>query len=251
MQREVDFGDGRGGRVSLDEPVLRHPGNPIMSARDVNEQWLEPHRRVVTVHNAGVALARRRDGHAVPIPPAQRRQRHRTRPQHRRRHRTGGSMPRAVPQARRRRRPGRPRPRPRRDQSRMESGGVEDPRINPIDGTFAITYSGYAAEVPQPGPGLPRDHRRLPAVHPLRPGPAARHAQRGHLPGAIDGRYVGLFRPNDELPGDTGGIFREIRLGYAEDFRTGPWDIVDEPVMRTGMAARARSPTRSARARRR
>jgi predicted GH43/DUF377 family glycosyl hydrolase len=53
------------------------------------------------------------------------------------------------------------------------------------------------------------------------------------FPERIGGYYVGLFRPNDELPGDTGGVFREIRLGSTMDFRTGPWTIAPEPVMRT------------------
>jgi predicted GH43/DUF377 family glycosyl hydrolase len=115
----------------------------------------------------------------------------------------------------------------------QDAGGVEDARINPIDGTYAITYSGYAAQVRNRvrvmlavsddftsvtrfGPMLPRDMRNV-VVFPER----------------IGGRYVGLFRPNDELPGDTGGIYRQIRIGYADDFRTGPWDVLDEPVMRT------------------
>jgi predicted GH43/DUF377 family glycosyl hydrolase len=53
------------------------------------------------------------------------------------------------------------------------------------------------------------------------------------FPERIDGQYVGLFRPNDDLPGDTGGVFRQIRIGYAADFRSGTWEIRPEPVMQT------------------
>src|SRR2546421_11065740 len=56
MHRMVGFGDGRMGAVSLSEPVLRYQDNPILTAHHVNDVWTEPHRRVVTVHNAGVAL---------------------------------------------------------------------------------------------------------------------------------------------------------------------------------------------------
>ena len=68
------------------------------------------------------------------------------------------------------------------------------------------------------------------------------------FPERIDGRYVGLFRPNDTRPGDAAAPSHRSASATTEDFRTGPWKIDDEPIMRTG-AARARSPTRSAPAR--
>src|SRR2546429_7207353 len=52
----VEFHDGRTRVVSLNEPVLRYPDNPILTAHHVNDAWTDPHRRVVTVQNAGVAL---------------------------------------------------------------------------------------------------------------------------------------------------------------------------------------------------
>lgn len=232
MQREVDFGDGHGGRVSLHEPVLRHPDNPIVSARDVNEQWLEPHRRVVTVHNAGVArlgdetvmlfrshlrsgvsvigLASStggiRDWRILPAPVLKPSGPH---------DRYGiGVDPTVV--------------------SRIESGGVEDPRINPIDGTFAVTYSGYDAEVKNRVRvclATTDDFREY-----TRHGPLLQHDMRNVVifPEQINGRYVGLFRPNDARPGDTGGIFTQIRLGHADDLRQGPWHIDEKPIMCTG-----------------
>ena len=231
MERKVDFGDGSTRIVSLNEPVLRYGRNPILTAHQVNTVWTEPHLRVVTVHNAGVAvvgsetvmlfrshlrcgisvigLARSSDGigdwrvHPRPfLQPATADDRFAV-----------GINP--------------------ADIAEMEAGGVEDARINPVDGTYAITYSGYAAEarnlvrvllavsddftaVTRFGPVLARDMRNVVL-----------------FPERIDGRYVGLFRPNDQLTGDTGGLFREIRIGYTADFRAGPWEIIDEPVMRT------------------
>lgn len=231
MQRMVEFGDGQTGAVTLSEPALRYRHNPILTARHVNAVWTEPHLRTVTVHNAGVALvgsetvmlfrSHLRSGVSV-LGLA--------------RSDNGVTGWRVDPQ---------PFLKPATPDDlfaahldpaeiiAMEAGGVEDARINPIDGTFAITYSGYAAEV--------RNRVRvLLAVSDdftsaTRLGPVSQRDMRNVVlfPERIDGRHVGLFRPNDELPGDTGGIFREIRIGYADDFRAGAWDVLDEPVMRT------------------
>jgi len=59
------------------------------------------------------------------------------------------------------------------------------------------------------------------------------------FPERIDGRYVGLFRPNDVAADQVGGVFTAIRLGVAEDYRTGPWEIDVEPVMSTGQGPSA------------
>lgn len=219
-------------KPSLDEPLVRHPGNPILTSHQVNEVWRDPHLRVLTVHNAGVArvgdetvmlfrshlrsgisvigLARSRDGltdwridpHPVlkPATPGDR-------------YGPGVDPAEIV---------------------RIESGGVEDPRINPVDGTFAITYSGYDSTVKN------RVRVCLAVTENFRTftryGPVLRRDMRNVVlfPERIDGRYVGLFRPNDVAPEDTGGAFTQIRIGYADDFRTGPWKIDEEPVMRTG-----------------
>jgi len=231
MHRKVDGGDGLTGVVSLDEPVLRYADNPILTAGQVNAVWTEPQLKVVTVHNAGVAalgsqtvmlfrshlrcgisvigMARSHNGvtdwRVEPRP---------------------FLKPATVND------PLAPGLEPTEIMS-MEAGGVEDARINPVDGTFAITYSGYAGQtrnrvrvqmaisddftsVTRFGPVLQRDMRNVVL-----------------FPERIGGRYVGLFRPNDELPSDTGGIYREIRIGYTDDVRSGPWDIDDQPVLRT------------------
>ncbi len=148
VERKVDFPDGRGGTVSLAEPVLRYPDNPILTADQVNEVWTAPHRRVTTVHNAGVAVAG--------------------------------------------------------------------------NGTVMLFRSHLRCGISVIG--LARSHDGVSGwrVHPV-----------VLFPERFGDRYAGLFRPNDALPGDTGGIFRQIRLGYAPDFRIGPWQIEDQPVMRT------------------
>jgi predicted GH43/DUF377 family glycosyl hydrolase len=232
MERQVDLGEGARGTVSLNEPVLRYTDNPILTSHQVNAAWRTPRLQVVTVHNAGAAvvgaqtlllfrshlrpglsvlgLARSDDGVTgwavdprpvlVPAGPGDRYGAH--------------VDPERV--------------------AAMESGGVEDARINPVDGGgFAITYSAYDGRVPNQvrvalattddfaeitrhGPMLERDMRNVVL-----------------FPERIDGRYVGLFRPNDTAA-EIGGAYTQIHIGYADDLRSGPWTIEDEPIMRTG-----------------
>lgn len=232
MERTVDLKCWATGSVTLNEPILRHPGNPILTPHDVNIAWREPRLRVVTAHNAGAAVvgeetlllfrshlrcgvsvigtARSADGvmgwRVDPSPLL------------------APATPNDVfadgldPD----------------ELITMESGGVEDPRAHLIDGEYAITYSAYDAKVrgkvrvalattedfttvTRYGPMLPTDMRNVVL-----------------FPERIGGRHVGLFRPNDVLPGDTGGAFTQIRIGYSEDFRTGQWEIAEPPIMRTG-----------------
>ena len=42
------------GKVDLLEPILRYPGNPILTSHDVNKVWTDPKHQIVTVHNAGI-----------------------------------------------------------------------------------------------------------------------------------------------------------------------------------------------------
>jgi predicted GH43/DUF377 family glycosyl hydrolase len=50
----------------------------------------------------------------------------------------------------------------------------------------------------------------------------------------INGRFWGLFRPNDVTEGDLGGAFSQIRIGSTDDWRANSWELADEPVMQTG-----------------
>ena len=208
--------------------MLRYPGNPILTARHVNAVWTAPDLQVVTCHNAGVAVVGAETVMLFRSHLRSRRQRARPGPQRRRRHRLAGRPAPFSTGHRATRSPG-------LDPAAIidaEAGGVEDARINPIDGTFAITYSAYAAEVRNRVRVMLAVTDDFRAV--TRHGPVLERDMRNVVlfPERIDGRYVGLFRPNDELPGDTGGIFREIRIGYADDFRAGPWHVRDDPVMR-------------------
>ena len=231
MERTVDVGTGPH-VVSLHEPVVRHPANPVLTARDVNMVWRDPGLQVVTVHNAGAAVvegetvllfrshlrcgisvvgvARSRDGiggwtvddrpFLVPAAASDRY--------------ADGVGPAAIIE--------------------MESGGVEDARVNPVDGTFAITYSAYHAQVRnrvRVALATTDDFRTV-----IRHGAMLDEDMRNVVifPDRIAGRYLALFRPNDTTPGDAGGAFTQIRAGAADDFRTGRWDVDLEPIMRTG-----------------
>src|SRR6478735_3011331 len=136
MERKVELGQGHGGVVSLNEPLLRYLGNPVLTAWHVNQVWSEPHRQVVTVHNAGVAVvgdetvmifrSHLRSGVSV-IGVA--------------RSTDGISGWRVAPELLLK--PAAPADAFATgvDQSamvRIESGGVEDPRINVVDGEYVI-----------------------------------------------------------------------------------------------------------------
>jgi predicted GH43/DUF377 family glycosyl hydrolase len=232
MQRTVATGDGTYGTVSLHEPVLRYVDNPILTRHHVNDAWREPQQQVVTVHNAGacavggqtvllfrahlrcgisvVGLARSLDGiHGWTVAP---------RPvllPATNVDEFGAHTERAQIVA-------------------MESGGVEDARINVVEGTYAITYSAYHAHVKNRVQVALATTEHF--THITRHGPLLAQDMRNVVifPERLDGRYVGLFRPNDTTPGDTEGAYTQIRIGFADDLRTGPWDIDAEPIMRTG-----------------
>jgi len=231
-ERTVDMGSGAEGLVSLSEPVLRFAANPILTASKVNDVWREPQLRVVTVHNAGAAVV---DGESVLL--------------FRSHLRCGLSVlgvARSTDGVRDWRIDERPALVPAATADlygddvdpavviEMESGGVEDPRINIVDSTLAVTYSAYHARVKnrvRVGLATTDDFRVF-----TRYGPMSDADMRNVVvfPERIGGRYVGLFRPNDTLAGDTGGAFTQIVLGRTDDFRVGPWEFDDLPVMRTG-----------------
>ncbi len=232
IRRSVEFGIGQPAEVDLNTPVVRFSGNPILTAREVNQVWRNPAIQVKTVHNAGVTtkgedtimlfrshlrcgisvlgLARSKNGidnwHIEPAPvlkPAT----------------ENDIFAEGC------------------DKSALienESGGVEDARITRIGDTYAVTYSAYHAflkdrvrvslattedfmNLTRYGPILDRDMRNV-----------ALFSEK------INGRYVGFFRPNDITEGDVGGIFTQIKIGYTKDWRSNRWDIADEAVMQTG-----------------
>lgn len=232
MERTIDVGEGARGVVSVADPVLRYTGNPILTCVDVNRAWQDPRLRVVTVHNAGAAVV---DGESALLF---------------RSHLRCGMSILGVARSNDGVRDWRVDPRPALIPAtpndlfgpdvdvdlvvEMESGGVEDARLNRVDQTIAVTYSAYHAEVRN------RVRVALATTDDLRgfrrQGPMLDQDMRNVVlfPGRVAGRYLGLFRPNDTLPGDLGGAYTQIRVGTSDDFRTGPWTIDPEPIMRTG-----------------
>jgi predicted GH43/DUF377 family glycosyl hydrolase len=231
-QRGITVGGLELGTVSLHNPVLRYPANPILAAADVNRVWSDPGLQVVTVHNAGAAFI---DSATVLLF---------------RSHLRGGRSILGVARSRDGITNWAVDPSPalvpatatdafgagvdREAIIAMEAGGVEDARLNPIDETIAVTYNAYHGEVK----GRVRvavattDHLRTFTRH----GPMLDRDMRNVVifPERFNGECVGLFRPNDDRTGDIGGSYTQIHVGHTRDFRAGPWRIDDEPIMRTG-----------------
>ena len=54
------------GIVTINEPVLRYPGNPILTCHEVNKAWGDDNRLYAyTVHNAGIATVTDANGNTV------------------------------------------------------------------------------------------------------------------------------------------------------------------------------------------
>lgn len=233
----IDLGHAFSGEVSLNNPMRRYAKNPILTCHEVNNVWQEPHLQVVTAHNAGIAiyknetlmlfrshlrcgrsvlgLARSKNGiddwkiDRYPVLMSATAE---------------DSFGENVD---------------RDSVIENESGGVEDPRVMKIGDTYAITYSAYHAlqkNRVRVHLATTRDFQEF-----LRWGPMLSRDMRNVVifSEPVGGRYAALFRPNDTTSGDIGGIYAEIRIGYAVDWRTGPWQILDSPLMRTGFGPSA------------
>ncbi len=217
-------------RVDLSNPVFRYAGNPILTAHEVNKVWNNPKYKVVTVHNAGIT---QHNNKTVML--------------FRSHLRTGISVIGIATSSN-----GitnweiEPEPviKPcnannmfakgvnRHELIENESGGIEDPRISHIDGTYYITYSAYH--------GLVKDRVRVSLITTpdfksfVRYGPLLLSDMRNVVifPLKIKNRYVALFRPNGHSSGHTGGIFKEIKIGYSDSIKSGQWQLLNEPIMR-------------------
>ncbi len=232
MQRTVRIDDVTCGTVSLQQPVLRYAGNPILTPRQVNQAWQDPQLQVVTVHNAGAATL---NGHTILL--------------FRSHLRCGISVlgvARSADGIRAWTVDQRPALVPATDLDRfgaetdpaqivaMESGGVEDARINVVEGSYLITYSAYHARLKnrvRVALATTKDF-----MHFTRHGPLLERDMRNVVifSQRINGRYLALFRPNDTTPDQTDGAYTQIRIGSTDNLRTGPWHIDDEPIMHTG-----------------
>ncbi|MFP4014147.1 MAG: glycosidase [Chitinispirillaceae bacterium] len=232
LTRNITFPNNLKAMVSLNSPLMRFPGNPILTPAHVNRIWTSPPLQVTTVHNA--ALTRMHNTYLMLF----------------RSHLRCGKSVLGVARSRNglenweiAYRPALIPATPRdnfapglkaQDQIEMESGGVEDPRITKLDDTFAITYSAYHAikkNSVRVCLATTKDFNSF-----TRHGPMLGKEMRNVVifPEQINGRYAALLRPNDVTEGDTGGIFTEIRLGTSPDWRSGAWEMEKEPVMRTG-----------------
>ena len=224
-------------KLSLSNPIIRYAQNPILAPNQVNAVWQKPKWQVVTVHNAGVTtlgdetimlfrshlrcgisvlgLARSKNGvdnwkiHPAPVlKPATE---------------NDDFAPNAdIDQL-----------------IQNESGGVEDPRIMKFGDEYAITYSAYHGAVKnrvRVSLAFTKDF-----IHFTRFGPVLDRDMRNvvFFNEKINGKFVGLFRPNDSSEGETGGIYTQIRIGYSDDWWSNSWEIAPEPIMRTGFGPSA------------
>lgn len=234
--------NGFEGKVTIDEPVLRYPGNPILTCHDVNKVWGRSRLYTYTVHNAGMAevtgddggkriimLFRSHiaDGRSVigkavsdnglngwmvdPDPfllPATEKDIYAK----------GVDIDHVI---------------------ESEAGGVEDVRVNPVgDGSYVLTYSAYHEQIPdrvRVMMGVTRDFKTV-----VRCGPIFQQDMRNVVIFPEPGRnkeWIALLRPNDKAreargAGHIGGAFGEIRIGLAPS-PTGPWKI-SSVIMRSG-----------------
>jgi len=232
MKREVLMGKAERAVVDLNTPVARFSKNPILTARQVNQVWIRPEHQVITVHNSGVAI---QSGETVLL--------------FRSHLRCGlsvlgtawsgngftdwrvASLPAMLPAG----------PEDsfgtgcnKEALIENEAGGVEDPRITKIGDTWFITYSAYHARVPnrvRVSLATTRDFATF-----TRWGPILDRDMRNVVifPEKVKGKYVGLFRPNDSTGGDVGGVYTQIRIGFADDLYANRWEILKEPIMQTG-----------------
>ena len=199
MERRIALGEGAAGTVSLNEPVLRYTGNPILTCHQVNDAWKHP--------PAGCHGAQRRsrcrgrsDAAAVPFPPATRPQRARSGAQRRRHHRVTGGPP-AGTGSGRARRPVRRARRPRAGRGhgvRRHRGRPRQPRRQRLRHHLQRLPRAGA----QPGAGGTGHHRRLRADHPPRADARTEHAQRGGVPRA-DRRALGRAVPPQRQRSDA------------------------------------------------
>jgi len=215
--------------VDLSNPVIRFPKNPILTPMHVNQIWTDPKYQVITTHNAGISFyngkiimlfrSHLRNGISV-IGMAM--------------SEDGLTNWEILPH---------PVLKPCNKDDMFvegtnieelienEEGGVEDPRISLIDDTYYITYSAYHGTI--------KDRVRISLITTkdfksfMRHGPVLNSDMRNVVifPDKINDRYVALFRPNDHNAEHTGGIFKEILIGYSNKIEAQNWDIIKQPVL--------------------
>ncbi len=215
--------------TNLNNPLKRYKGNPILTATEVNKVWTDPRLQVITVHNAGITeyndevimlfrshlrngisvlgIARSKNGldnwridKAPAMLPCTK----------------DDNFAEGV------------------DKDELvenEQGGIEDPRITKIDDTYYITYSAYHALIAhrvRVSLATTKDFKSF-----KRYGPLLKTDMRNVVifPEKINGKYFGLFRPNDKTQAHTGGIYKQIKIGSTENIEGGNWTIMEQPIM--------------------
>jgi predicted GH43/DUF377 family glycosyl hydrolase len=242
MEAHVEL-NGFEGIVTLNEPVLRYPGNPILTCHEVNKVWGSDSRlHTYTVHNAGMAeviggngkkqtimLFRSHiaDGRSVIgmavsdngldnwmvdpkvfLLPATENDIY-----------AEGVNINSVIES--------------------EAGGVEDVRVNPVgSGLYVLTYSAYHEQISDRVKVMMAVTKDFKTV--VRYGPISEQDMRNVVIFPEPDRnqkWRALLRPNDKVrevsgSGHIGGSFGEICAGFATS-PTGPWEI-GNAIMRSG-----------------
>jgi predicted GH43/DUF377 family glycosyl hydrolase len=231
------------GIVTINEPVLRYPGNPILTCHEVNKAWGADSRLYAyTVHNAGIAAVTGANGESQIIMLF-------------RSHIADGRsvIGKAVSGNGLNNWIVDPRPflSPATENDiyadgvdinsviESEAGGVEDVRINPVGGgSYVLTYSAYHERIPDRVVVMLAATRDFQTV--VRYGPISRQDMRNVVIFSQpdkNGKWIALLRPNDKVretsgSGHIGGSFGEIWAGFAPS-PTGPWEI-SKVIMRSG-----------------
>ncbi|NLX02630.1 MAG: glycosidase [Syntrophomonadaceae bacterium] len=231
------------GTVTIDEPVLRYPDNPILTCHDVNEIWGNDSRLYTyNVHNAGMAEVTGTNGKTQIIMLF-------------RSHIADGRsvIGKAVSDNGLNGWKVDPRPflLPATENDifargvdmasiiESEAGGVEDIRVNPVGGgLYVLTYSAYHEQIPDRVKVMMAITQDFKTV--VRYGPISEQDMRNVVifPEPDKNKtWIALLRPNDKNQevsgsGHIGGSFEEIRAGFASD-PTGPWQI-GNVIMRSG-----------------
>lgn len=242
MGAHVEF-NGFQGRVTINEPVLRYPGNPILTCHDVNKVWGTDSRMYTyTVHNAGMAKVAGQNGKNQTIMLF-------------RSHIADGRsvIGKAVSDNGLNNWRIDPRPflAPATENDiyaegvniksviEAEAGGVEDMRVNPVGkGLYVLTYSAYHEQIPDRVKVMLAVTRDFKTV--VRYGTISEQDMRNVVifpEPDRNSKWIALLRPNDKGrevsgAGHVGGSFGEICSGFAPS-PIGPWAIGDV-IMRSG-----------------
>jgi predicted GH43/DUF377 family glycosyl hydrolase len=249
-QRRIEMGstqasvewNGFEGTVTINEPVLRYPENPILTSHDVNKTWGNDNRLYAyTVHNAGMAkvdvngrtqtimLFRSHiaDGRSVIGKAVSYNGLNDWQIDHR---------PFLLPAT-------------ENDTFakdvdiasiiESEAGSVEDMRVNSVgSGWYVLTYSAYHEQITDRVKVMMAITKDFKSV--VRYGPICEQDMRNVVifPEPDKNKsWIALLRPNDKKKevsgsGHIGGSFGEILVGFAPG-PTGPWQI-GNVIMRSG-----------------